>query len=106
MAEEHEKETSVEEVEAWVDQTSQAPLFLAGSLSTPVGFFGVFFECPCLLVGSWETVIDQIPRTPLRTKLGPQSLAPLVLLLLPSLLEEWAGAMILLLKEWLQEVIG
>ena len=40
MAEKHEEETSAEEVEAWVGQTSQALLFLVGSLSTPAGFFG------------------------------------------------------------------
>ena len=56
MAEEHEEGTSAEEVEAWVEQTSQAPL--AGSLSTPAGFSGVFFECPSLLVGSWEMKVD------------------------------------------------
>ena len=54
MAEEHEEGTSAEEVEAWVEQISQAPLFLAGSLSTLVGFSEVFFECPSLLGGSWE----------------------------------------------------
>ena len=58
MAEEHEEGTSAEEVKAWVEQTSQAPLFLAGSLSTPVGFSGVFFECTSLLVGSYEMMID------------------------------------------------
>ena len=58
LAEEHEEETLVEEVEAWVEQTSQAPLFLANSLSTPAGFSGVFFECPFLLVGFWRTKVD------------------------------------------------
>ena len=53
MAEEQEEETLAKEVEAWVDQTSQAPLFLAGSLSTPAGFFGVFFGYLSRLVGSW-----------------------------------------------------
>ena len=52
LVEEHEEETSAEEVETWVEQISQAPFFLVGSLSTPLGFFGVFFECPSLLVGS------------------------------------------------------
>ena len=50
--------TSAEEVGAWVEQTSQAPHFLVGSLLTPTSSFGVFFECPSLLVGSWETVVD------------------------------------------------
>ena len=57
MAEEHEEGTSAEEVEAWVEQISHAPLFLAGSLSTPASFFEVFFECLSLLVGSWETKV-------------------------------------------------
>ena len=52
MAEEHEEETSAKEVEAWVEQTSQVPLFLVGSLSTPSGFSRAFFEYPSLLVGS------------------------------------------------------
>ena len=58
MVEEQGEGTSVEEVEAWIEQTSQVPLFLVGPLSTPSGFFGVFFECPSLLVGSWETMFD------------------------------------------------
>ena len=58
MAEEHKEGTSTEEVKAWVEQTSQAPIFLAGSLSTPAGFYGVFFECPSLLVGSWGMKVD------------------------------------------------
>ena len=58
MVEEHEEGTSVKEVEAWVEQTSQAPLFLAGSLSTPASFFRVFFECQSLLVGYWGTKVD------------------------------------------------
>ena len=58
MVEEHEEGTSANEVEAWVEQTSQAPIFLAGSLSTPAGFSRVFFECPYLLVGSWGTKVD------------------------------------------------
>ena len=58
MVEEHEEGTSAKEVEAWVEQTSQAPLFLAGSLSTPASFFRVFFECQSLLVGSWGTKVD------------------------------------------------
>ena len=52
LAEEHEEGTSAEEMEAWVEQTSQAPLFLVDSLSTPSGFSGVIFECLSLLVGS------------------------------------------------------
>ena len=53
MAEEREKETLVEEVEAWAEQTSQILLFLAGSLTVPAGFFGVSFGYPSLLAGSW-----------------------------------------------------
>ena len=52
MAEEHEEEISAEEVEAWVEQTSQVPLCLVGSLSIPLGFSGVSFEYPSLMVGS------------------------------------------------------
>ena len=52
LVEEHEEGTSAEEVEAWVEQISQAPFFLVDSLSTPSGFFGAFFECPFLLVSS------------------------------------------------------
>ena len=58
MVEEHEEGTLAGEVEAWVEQTSQAPLFLASSLLTPAGFSGVFIECPSLLVGSWGTKVD------------------------------------------------
>ena len=58
MAEEQEEETSAEEVEAWVEQTSQDPLFLVGPLLTPLGFFRVFFGCPSLLVGCWEMMVD------------------------------------------------
>ena len=43
--EEHEEGTSVEEVGAWVEQTSQAPPFLVGSLLTPIGSSRAFFEC-------------------------------------------------------------
>ena len=52
MVGEHEEETLAEEVEAWAGQTSQILLFLAGSLTTPTGFFGVFFGYPSRLVGS------------------------------------------------------
>ena len=52
MAKEHEEETSAGEVEAWVEQTSQVPLCLVGSLSIPSGFSGVSFEYPSLMVGS------------------------------------------------------
>ena len=52
MAKEQGEETSTEEMEAWVEQTSQDSLFLVGPLSTPLGFSGVFFECSSLLVGS------------------------------------------------------
>ena len=55
MAKERKEETLAEEAEVWVEQNSQALLFLAGSLSTPAGFFGVFFGYPSRLVGSWET---------------------------------------------------
>ena len=55
MAGEHEEETLAEEVEAWVGQTSQILLFLAGSLTTLAGFFGVFFGYPSCLVGFWGT---------------------------------------------------
>ena len=58
MAEEQREETSVEEVEAWVEQTSQDPLFLVGPLLTPSDFSGVFFGCRSLLVGCWETMVD------------------------------------------------
>ena len=51
MAEEQGEETSVEEVESWVEQTSQDPLFFVGPLSTPSSFSGVFFGCLSLLVG-------------------------------------------------------
>ena len=53
LAEELEEETLVEEVEAWVEQTSQVLLFLAGSLTVPTGFFGVSFGYPSRLAGSW-----------------------------------------------------
>ena len=53
LAEEHEEETLVEEVEAWVEQTSKTLLFLAGSLIVPIGFFGVSFGYPSRLTGSW-----------------------------------------------------
>ena len=56
--EEHKGGTSAEEVGAWVEQTSQAPPFLVGSLLTPTGSSRAFFECPSLLVGFWETVVD------------------------------------------------
>ena len=52
MAEEQGEETSAEEVEAWIEQTSQVPLFLVGSLLTPSSFSKVFFGCPSLLVDS------------------------------------------------------
>ena len=52
MAEKHEEETSVGEVEAWVEKTSQVLLCLVSSLSIPSGFSRVSFEYPSLLVGS------------------------------------------------------
>ena len=55
MAREREEETLAKEVEVWAEQTSQILLFLAGSLTTPTGFFGVFFGYPSHLVGSWGT---------------------------------------------------
>ena len=55
MVGEREKETLVEEVEAWVGQTSQVLLFLVGFLTTPAGFFGVFFGYLSRLVASWGT---------------------------------------------------
>ena len=58
MAEERKEETLVEEVEAWVEKISQLLLFLAGSLTTPVGFFGAFFGYPSHLVGPWGTRVD------------------------------------------------
>ena len=58
MVEEQREETLAEEVEAWVEQTSQVPLFLIGPLSNPSSFFGVFFRCPSLLVDYWETMVD------------------------------------------------
>ena len=58
MAEEQGEETSAEEVEAWVEQTSQDPFFLVGPLSTPSSFSGVFFGCLSLLVGCWEMMVD------------------------------------------------
>ena len=57
MAGEHEEETLAEEVEAWVGQTSQILLFLAGSLTTLAGFFRVFFGYPSRLVVSWRTKV-------------------------------------------------
>ena len=53
LAEEHEEETLVEEVEAWVEQTSQTLVFLAGFLIVPRSFFGVSFGYPSRLTGSW-----------------------------------------------------
>ena len=55
MAREREEETLAKEVEVWAEQTSQILLFLAGSLTTPAGFFGVSFGYPSRLVGSWGT---------------------------------------------------
>ena len=55
MARKRKEETLAKEVEAWAGQTSQILLFLAGSLTTPTGFFGVFFGYPSRLVGSWGT---------------------------------------------------
>ena len=52
MIEERGEETSVGEVEVWVEQTSQVPLCLVGSQSIPSGFFGVSSEYPSLLVDS------------------------------------------------------
>ena len=40
VAEEHEEETWVEEVEAWAKKASQLLPSLAGSLIAPEGFFG------------------------------------------------------------------
>ena len=53
MAEEREEETWVEELEAWAEKIFQLLLFLAGSLTAPVSFFGVFFGYPSLLARSW-----------------------------------------------------
>ena len=55
MTRERKEETLAEEVEAWARQTSQILLFLASSLTTPAGFFGVFFGYPSRLVGFWGT---------------------------------------------------
>ena len=52
MARKRKEETLAKEVEAWAGQTSQILLFLAGSLTTPTGFFGVFFGYLSRLVGS------------------------------------------------------
>ena len=52
MAEEREEETLVEEVEAWAEKISQLLLFLAGSPTVPVSFFGVSFRYPSLLAHS------------------------------------------------------
>ena len=49
MVREREEETLAKEVEAWVEQTSQILLSLAGSLIIPASFFGYPFR----LVGSW-----------------------------------------------------
>ena len=49
MAEEREEETWVEELEAWAEKIFQLLLFLAGSLTAPVSFFGVSFGYPSLL---------------------------------------------------------
>ena len=43
----------MEEVEAWAEKVSQLLLFLAGSLTAPVSFFGVSFGYPSLLARSW-----------------------------------------------------
>ena len=53
MAEEHEEETWVEEVEAWAKKASQLLPSLVGSLIAPEGFFGVSFRYPSLLARSW-----------------------------------------------------
>ena len=58
MAKEQGEEILAEDVEAWVEQTSQDPFFLVGPLSTPLGFSGVFFECPSFLVSCWEMMVD------------------------------------------------
>ena len=58
LVEEHEEETLVEEVEAWVEQTSQTLLFLAGSLIVPTGFFGVSFGYPSRLTGFWGVKVS------------------------------------------------
>ena len=52
MAEEHEEETWVEEVEAWAEKVSQLLPFPVGSLIAPVGFFRVSFKYPSLLACS------------------------------------------------------
>ena len=57
MVEEREEETLVEEVEAWVEQTSQIHLFLAGSVIVPAGFFGVSFRYPSLLACPLEVKV-------------------------------------------------
>ena len=52
MAEEHEEETWVEEVEAWAEKVSQLLPFPVVSLIAPVGFFRVSFKYPSLLARS------------------------------------------------------
>ena len=58
MAEECEKETWVKEVESWAKKVSQLLLFLAGSLTAPVSFFGVSFGYSSLLAHSWVGKVD------------------------------------------------
>ena len=50
MVEAREEETWVVEVEAWAEKASQLLPFLASSLIAPIGFFGVSFGYPFLLV--------------------------------------------------------
>ena len=52
MAEVHEEETWVEEVEAWAEKASQLLPFLVGFLVTPIGFSRVSFGYPSLLARS------------------------------------------------------
>ena len=48
MAKEHEEEIWVGEGEVWVEQASQLPPFLAGSLAILEGCVGVSSVYPCL----------------------------------------------------------
>ena len=48
MVEAREEETWVVEGEAWAEKASQLLLFQVGSLSAPVGFFGVSSRYPYL----------------------------------------------------------
>ena len=65
MVEAREEETWVEEVEAWAEKVSQLLPFLVSSLVAPVGFFGVSFGYPFLLVENFVVVcgLSEVHKT-------------------------------------------